>query len=674
LNHDLFGNQIGSVAGNANACLSCHQVGGLASREALAEGQQAQLWPDAAGQPRAQGSAHRWDAGPAGRVESLSGAPTDALQPGGVYNGRYAAGYTITITRAGDTGGAQFDWAGVGPGSGGAAKVLTGTNVPLEKGVTLSFLNSRSSPAFSPGDQWRILVRPDLQPPGNPEMLQKMAGGKAVCATCHDVHFQDREPFDPNAPPDTEGGGQGRHFMRAQNDTDQMCQECHAARFVINALAGSHPVGVLVASNNVLHPPSSLPLDKNQGRMQCSTCHQVHNAAGNDGRLLRAGSEAVLCTGCHANVDTASPASHLNSATGTLWPGGQYGSLLPADTDSTRRGRCGNCHRAHGWPDAADAAADYPSLLVEREENLCYTCHDGNPQAKNLMANFNKTYRHPITYSGRHTSTEDGNSERYGTANRHSECVDCHNPHRLTPEATPPSPPTAANALRGVGRVSANNESATSVSYTFRGASDPTPAKEYEVCFACHSGWSTRPSGQADYALKFNTKIASFHPVESIGKNTNINVNAFVNSWRPDRMMTCTDCHTSDDTNIRGPHGSAFRYILKKSYTASPAARTMASGELCFDCHRYDTYANNSASNTVKNYSRFSGGHGHTYHVGSRRYPCYTCHETHGAANQPSLLVTGRSPGINTYTRTSTGGSCTATCHGSERYTVTYPR
>jgi len=56
----------------------------------------------------------------------------------------------------------------------------------------------------------------------------------------------------------------------------------------------------------------------------------------------------------------------------------------------------------------------------------------------------------------------------------------------------------------------------------------------------------------------------------------------------------------SDDINVKGPHGSANRYILKKPYTASTGRRTMSSTESCFDCHRYDTYANDQSNNTVK--------------------------------------------------------------------------
>ncbi len=676
LNHEKFGNQIGSAAGNVNACLSCHQVGGLASSVPLAANQQARLSADAAGQPTATGNSHRWDAGAAGRVESLSGASTRALEVAGVYGGRYAVSYIVSITTAGDVGVARFNWTGVGPNAGSGAGLLTGTNVMLEAGLLLSFLNLRPPPAFGVGDQWRITVRPGITAPASADMLRMMPGGKVVCATCHDPHFQDAEPFDSQAPAYSSGGGAGRHFLRADNDADQMCYECHASHFATNAMAGMHPMAVLVASNTVLHPPPTLPLDKVQGRMSCSTCHQVHNAPGNDGKLLRSAAEKTLCTQCHANVDAAAPATHLNALAGMLWPGGQYGSRLPADPDAAHRGGCGNCHRTHGWPDGLNATTNYPSLLVEREEKLCFTCHDGSPSTKNFVANFNKTYRHPVSTAGRHSNTEDGNPVRYGTANRHAECADCHNVHQLTPDTAAPVAPAASRALRGVARVSVSNLTTASVNYTFRSATDPTPVKEYEVCFTCHSGWTTRPVGQADYALKFNPLTASYHPVETVGKNLNININSFVNGWTATRIMTCTDCHTSDDTNIRGPHGSVYQYILKKNSPASPARRSvvMANTELCFDCHRYDTYANNSATSAVKNYSRFGSNDGHAYHVGSRRYPCYSCHETHGGSTLPNLLVTGRNPGITTYTRTASGGTCVATCHGSESYSVAYPR
>ncbi len=662
--HVLFGNQIGASFGNANECQSCHQPGGLASALPMAEGEQAQPWPGLPANSVPSGKSHRWDSSPSGRVVGLGMTPVDALARGGVYAGRYPKTYTVTISADGDAGTALFNWVGTAPGGGSGANLLTGQNVPIENGLTFTFLNYRTnSPAFRAGDSWQVPVRPGVTPPSNPEMVNQTPGGTVVCSTCHDQHSQVNEPFDSAAPPYTGSPtSSGRHFMRVNNGQDQMCAECHGSRFVTNSAAGSHPVGVLVASNAYYHPPTSLPLDKTAGRMQCSTCHQVHQSPANDGTLLRQTDATQLCRQCHTLGDAATPASHLNPATSSLWPGGQYGSLFPALTSPKQRGGCSNCHRVHGWPDPSTATNDYASLLIEREESLCYTCHDGSPAAKNIRGNFTKTYTHPVSLSGRHTTTEDGIPARYGTANRHSECADCHNVHQLTPDYVSVTAPYASTALKAVPRVSVNNVSSTSVTYTYRPPSDPTTVKEYEVCFVCHSSWTTQPAGQTNYAAVFNTRIPSFHPVEGTALDTGINAGSFANGWGPGMLVTCTDCHTSDDTTIRGPHGSANQWILKKPYVRANSPAHPSNG-ICFDCHSASVY--NTSGSTL---SRFRGVDraGHT-HGG---YNCYACHESHGSTAKPFLL--GHS--VTTYTKTSTGGSCDPSCHGSESYTVAYPR
>ncbi len=85
-----------------------------------------------------------------------------------------------------------------------------------------------------------------------------------------------------------------------------------------NVRAAERELGVLVASNAVLHPPAALPLDKHQGQMWCSTCHQTHNSPSNDGKLLRTANQQALCAQCHANVDAITPASHLWGAVRTI--------------------------------------------------------------------------------------------------------------------------------------------------------------------------------------------------------------------------------------------------------------------------------------------------------------------------------------------------------------------
>jgi predicted CXXCH cytochrome family protein len=663
--HVLFGNQIGTALGNANECQSCHQRGGVAHGLPMAEDNQAQPWPGLPAGAVPSGKSHRWDSSPAGRVVGVGGSPAEALVQGGVYIGRYPKTYTVTISTQGDAGAALFNWVGTTPGGGSGTNLVTGSNVPIESGLALTFLNYRTNPpAFRVGDSWQVTVRPGLTPPANPEMASRTPGGTVVCSTCHDQHSQANEPFDPTAPPYTGSAtSSGRHFMRVNNDQDQMCAECHGSRFVTNSAAGSHPVGVLVASNAYYRPPQSLPLDTTAGRVRCSTCHQVHQSVGNDGNILRMADTSQLCRQCHTLADTTTPASHLNPMTSSLWPGGQYGSLFPAVTDPKQRGGCPNCHRVHGWPDPSSATNDYPSLLVEHEENFCYTCHDGSPAAKNIRANFTKAYRHPVALDGLHTTTEDGIPARYGTTNRHSECTDCHNIHQLTPDyTTNAAAPYASAALKGVSRVSVNNVSATSVTYTYRGPSDPTPVKEYELCFVCHSSWTTQPAGQTNYAAVFNTKIPSFHPVEATALDTGINPGAFTNGWGPGMLVTCTDCHTSDDTTIRGPHGSANQWILKKPYVRANSPAHPSNG-ICFECHSASVY-NTSGSSL----SRFRGVDrpGHT-HGG---YNCYACHESHGSTTKPFLL--GHS--LTVYTKTSTGGTCDPSCHGAESYTVAYPR
>ena len=317
------------------------------------------------------------------------------------------------------------------------------------------------------------------------------------------------------------------------------------------------------------------------------------------------------------------------------------------------------------------AAAVAPALTGE-QEGFCYNCHDGTPASTDIQAEFQKgtntatqIFHHPVAYADQ-------------SGSRTVECVSCHAAHVARPDAAAPVAPAASARLLGVSRVSVTNGAAGSTpTFTFRSATDATPAKEYEICLKCHSSYATQPAGQTDLGVVLNPSNPSYHPVEAAGKNPNIRTEAFVNGWGPASTVFCTDCHTSDNTAVRGPHGSVNRYILKKPYTASSSNRTMSSGENCFDCHNFNTYANDQSSNTVKGYSRFNPStfdKGHTFHVDDRNRPCYACHTTHGSATRPTLIVTGRSPGLNSYTQTGTGGTCNPTCHGSESYTINYAR
>ncbi len=141
-------------------------------------------------------------------------------------------------------------------GSGGT-NVGTGSSVPLDQGITVSFVNGTPSPSFTVNDQWTVFTSPDVNQPTTPALAASTAGGVVTCSTCHDEHSQLGTPFDPAAPPyPTSGpGGAGRHFQRVDNDTDQMCVDCHSARNVTASSLGSHPVAVVIPTTGFYKNP-----------------------------------------------------------------------------------------------------------------------------------------------------------------------------------------------------------------------------------------------------------------------------------------------------------------------------------------------------------------------------------------------------------------------------------
>jgi predicted CXXCH cytochrome family protein len=419
----------------------------------------------------------------------------------------------------------------------------------------------------------------------------------------------------------------------------------------------------------------------------CERCHQQHAAgvAVPEVKLLRGPNDNQQCVACHATTWTtgswAGTALYAGTghggAPGMIWPGPDP----PARFEPDAAGKCLNCHDPHGRDDATGLI---PQLALEREEGLCLACHDGHPAAANVLADLQKPYRHPVAATtGRHAGPGEADPAEFGVTplnRRHSECVDCHNPHVSRHDAAASGSGEASKSLLGVGRVSAVFGAAGSPpAYAFREASDTlsAPGGEQALCYKCHSSWTTQPAGQTDLARALNPANPSYHPVEAPGRNPIIDPQAFVSGWSSLSTTACGDCHGSDFGTARGPHGSIHRYILKAPYVASPASRLPDPNELCFRCHAYDVYANRDAPDAVQAASRFNrpaAEHGHAIHVGEAGVPCFACHVTHGSATLPHLIVTGRAPGILSYTESSTGGTCAATCHGSQSYNVNYGR
>ena len=496
--HHSLGTTLTTKDGNGNLCMSCHTSGGSASSKAFGISDQALPWPGLPTGTNALGTSHRWDSGVAGHLmaQSATNLSTGTITPVGAYTGYYAKTYTLQILNSGAVGVAQFSWSAASFG-GGAGTNLTGTNVLLDAGLYLSFADGTNT-SFLAGEKWNLFVRPDLRNPTNTDLLVSLMNGAATCSTCHNQHSEAMQPFDSLAQPYTTNLagtfiGTNRHFMRIANDTHQMCNDCHAPRVVTNAVYGSHPVGIYFATNAYYKRPGLLPVEVGTTNLGCLTCHKIHRAPDGDGKLLQLASSVSLCTDCHTLATTNS--AHFSTTNpATLWPGGKFGSLMPARTDLNDRGTCLNCHAVHGWPDAANPANHYPHLLADYQENFCYTCHGTNAAAgvKVVQTAFTNIYHHPVA-----------NNDPLRRPGRSVECVDCHNPHKARAGSHVYSATatqyrnaiTNTPSLLGVDGVSFNYTGLTNYQVVMTNLYTYIPDTagagfEYQICFKCHTGYS----------------------------------------------------------------------------------------------------------------------------------------------------------------------------------------
>ncbi len=95
--------------------------------------------------------------------------------------------------------------------------------------------------------------------------------------------------------------------------------------------------------------------------------------------------------------------------------------------------------------------------------------------------------------------------------------------------------------------------------------------KEYELCFKCHSSWTTQPDSSAYFsstigspsfdetnpltqgnkATELNPNNSAYHPVEAVGKNqsSNLNEQLAAAGLSTTSTLECTDCHYNVHSN-----------------------------------------------------------------------------------------------------------------------------
>ncbi len=555
-----------------------------------------------------------------------------------------------------------------------------------------------------------------------PTRLPGVFGPQVSCTACHNEHA---------SPVGRLIDYRGQSTASLDFGQAELCFACHSSASAETRSAGSAPYAWNARDVEAeFGRTSSHPTVAGSGTgasLTCYSCHNTHyvktgtgvwdmSRASDPGNTLNpvTTSSTLFCLSCHGNNPPVAAVSAnflvpytvafrvMSGSTYPFfagWNKHQPGLTFVASTHATTAGTraiCENCHDPHGsdfnsmlaWTRPAVFAAGIAGERANTTSgplgttNICYQCHGngtigrtasvgaGSTTRMNVATPANLAFGHPVSTSqtdvdANHSSLE--GSADLGATNRHSECVDCHDPHvaRKTPTRTDslhvPGTSVAGGALYGAIGVKPTWTGAglgASVSYekiTLAGAS--TDYEAY-LCFKCHTGYTTLPTGNGsggyptkDRAYEFNPNNASGHNVLGkvwpktsfvVGGTTysfGFPANVFQTGWSSNSMMTCSDCHTYSAGQARGPHGSsvmmgidsAYPFDWKQSMLIDGNAgmtRSATGGRaICEKCHTNLRTANNVHSQALNR------------HGSTRGVRCVHCHVKvpHGW-NRPRLI------------------------------------
>ncbi|MBU0492466.1 MAG: hypothetical protein KKA73_12225 [Chloroflexi bacterium] len=393
----------------------------------------------------------------------------------------------------------------------------------------------------------------------------------------------------------------------------------------------------------------------------------------------------------------------------------------PADPhayDAATTDSCAGCHRTH-------TASGIVLRQMWPEENVCFSCHTSGASGTDVQPAFTsyantttRFFKHDVAATnGVHRVGQTAGTD-FGGANRHVECEDCHEPHEATRgPASAPMLQRVMNLVSGVEPAWAAPGAPAFFTWL------PQAEREYQVCFKCHSSFTTLPTytpdgwdgssyvtdglrkltstdpnqvpDSRDLAQEFNPYNDSFHPVAAQGQNQSMPAGGFVAGWSQTSLVYCTDCHSNANsaTEGEGPHGSPLVHLLvgapnnggQQDYTTQGVgtANNTSDQALCFKCHDAATYltgAAGTASNT--NFIKGANRNLHGYHM-ARDATCYACHDTHGSEQQHLInfeLTTapdgGLQPAVGYDSQSAwfpiSGGwfRCALTCHGTNHTVI----
>ena len=431
----------------------------------------------------------------------------------------------------------------------------------------------------------------------------------------------------------------------------------HPISFTYNS-ALANAASAYPAAGGLVDPitlPPEVTLENQQ--LQCTTCHDPHNNQFGS-FLVMDNSSSQLCVTCHALPGWSGSAHAVSSkllpaalASQVARPVSGLQSKAVAAATSVAHTACASCHIPHS------AGTKSALMRFSTPENNCLDCHAGDGPGKNVAADFKKISVHPLSLE---TGVHNAHEDLVNPPVRHVTCADCHNPHAVS--SAPGAKNQVSGALAAVSGVSAG------------GGILPAVTHEYELCFRCHGDSTARGPAtvsrqfvQTNTRLQFSPGNLSFHPVETIGKNSS--APSLIPPLTASSLIGCGDCHNSDQgsnggTSANGPHGSAFAPLLERMLLLNDGTPYNPNNfALCYKCH----------SSSVVDSSSVTSWSGHRTHIEDYRAACTTCHDSHGStqAHLVNFNTTYVQPlnGVLQYLSTGPNhGTCTLTCHdGSGR-------
>ena len=358
--------------------------------------------------------------------------------------------------------------------------------------------------------------------------IYPLAANQMQCTTCHDAHLSDTDAA-INPPLKFLRGNRLQQLSPAGGGyveaDDIMCLACHdkAGTTWSNSAHANSLVAnqaYLDAAANLREFPDSVSGPTEVWEASCLNCHDTHAVQGSR-RLLREATDSTSSPKAGGNSAMEESCFQCHSALGTsiitpltLVPDikSDFEMIYRMPINNTDQGVTSEVHDIGGNFD--DSFSPTSSGAPVNSDIHCNTPSD----------RCGKDFVESQALLGRTTSGVD-------LTQRHAECADCHNPHRVTKtrlftdDATPPILPAAAGthkhaislgdtvphnniasgSLRGMIGVEpfySSNEFGTNPStYNVKrgdvgtsGASTVVSSthltREYQVCFKCHSNYS----------------------------------------------------------------------------------------------------------------------------------------------------------------------------------------